>query len=72
MRVALYVVALVADILAILLLLLVLAFGHMPTGGVITAWVFVAILALNAVAVFIGWRTGSAKPDQSAIVNTFS
>jgi hypothetical protein len=71
MKPALYILALSVDALGGLLLLVALAFGHMPPTGVITAGVLVATLALNAVAIVIAWRSGSAKADQSAVVNTF-
>jgi len=72
MRPTLYILALTVDVLAVLLLLVVLAFGHMATPGVITVWVSFAILALNAAAIIVAWRFSAAKADESIVANTFS
>jgi hypothetical protein len=72
MKPALYILALTVDGLAVLLLLIVLALGHMATPGVITVWVSFVILALNATAIIVAWRFSSAKADESIVASTFS
>ena len=72
MRPALYILALTADVLTCLLMLVVLVVGHMATPGIIASWVFIAILALNAAAIIIAWRFKAPKADESIVANTFS
>jgi membrane protein implicated in regulation of membrane protease activity len=72
MRPALYILALTADALAIVLILVAVVAGHMATPGVIASWAFIAILALNVTAIIVAWRFRSAKADESIVANTFS
>ena len=72
MRPALYILALTADVVACLLMLVALGVGHMTTPGVIASWAFIAVLAFNAAAIVVAWRFSSAKADQSIVANTFN
>jgi len=72
MRLALSIATLVVNGLGILLLLLILAFGHMIRPGVIVALAFIAMSALNILAIVFGARLGERKPsDIQATVHTF-
>jgi len=70
MRVLFSVVAAVLNILTGLLTLLAFVFGHMETGGAIVGGVFLAMAALNMVAIGFGARL-PRRPKPSSEANIF-
>ncbi len=71
MRLLLTILALGLNALGMLFMLLVVAIGHMVAAGDIVALAFVAMSALNTVAILFGARFGGRKTDAQTTARTF-
>jgi hypothetical protein len=71
LRLLLTVLALALNGLGALFMLLIVALGHMVREGNIVALVFVAMSALNILAILFGARFGRPKADVQVTAQTF-
>ena len=72
MRLLLSIFSITLNVLGILLLLLVIALGHMATEGLIVALICIGMAALNILAILFGARAGRRRTtDVQATAQTF-